>query len=253
MDLCLREFFCLLTENTGSFIMRFLFFSTASSLLHVTEGLCSADDFKGLKDIDISATLDCESPFLSADTNDTKALINCMQEASVSEGCANAILSDFAISSAPCPGCLPGPDYGDACLSCITTSAIQAISKNAPSELAGDCSGTDAELLGSLNFTEVLSCSTNYTLTQDCFTAQANVSDKCYSSILTGLSDITSDCDSLCNYLDDPKLKQACNHCLWLSFSTKGAIALSSTLYSAEIGVLSAIYNYLSVLFGYSI
>lgn len=233
--------------------MRFLFFSTASPLVHVATGLCSPDDFKALKYIDIYATLDCESPFLSADTNDTKALINCMQEASVSEGCGNAILSDFAINSAPCSGCLPGPDYGDACLSCITTSAIQAISKNAPSELAGDCSGTDAVILGSLNVTELLRCSSSDTLTQDCFTAQANVSDKCYSSVLTGLSDITSDCDSFCNNLDDRKLKQACDHCLWLSYSTKGAIALSSTLYSAEIGVLSAIYNYLSVLFGYSL
>jgi hypothetical protein len=180
-------------------------------------------------------------------------LINCMEEASVSEGCANAILSDFAISSAPCSGCLPGPDYGDACLSCITASAIQAVSNNAPSELVGDCAGTDAEKLASLNVTELLSCSSSDTGIQDCFTAQANVSDQCYSSVLTGLSDSTSDCHLFCNDIGDPKSVTACHHCLWLSYNTKGAIALSSTLYSAENGVLSSIFNYLSVLFGYSV
>ena len=230
--------------------MKIFMLISASAIVDQCEALCAAFDFQALSSIDVSKTIACASPLFTGHDNDSIVIIECMSNLSISTACVDSILSHYNASVTSCEACLSARDYGDACKSCIASSALQAVSLNTPLGSAGDCETGDLNAFKSLNVSEVYDCTSDGNTLTSCLAVQANLSDQCTSSLMIGISDRGSECEWLCSYVEDPSSIETCNYCLWLSYTATTAILTSSTLFSAQYGFASAVYNFLTIVFG---
>jgi len=231
--------------------MRILILVPASAIVGQCEALCAASDFQALSSIDVSQTVACASPLFTGGDDDSIVRIGCLSNLSITTACADSILSLYNVSVTSCEACLSARDYGDACKSCLASSALQAVSLNAPLESAGDCVTSDVNAFKSLNVSEVYDCASNENTLTSCLAAQGNLSDQCTSSLIIGVSDRSADCEWLCSFVEDPSSIETCNYCLWLSYTATSAILTTSTLFSAQYGFVSAVYNFLTIVFGF--
>lgn len=231
-------------------MIAFKFFS-AWLIIGSAEGSCSSADYTALMNVGTSATLGCVTPLLNGIESDIHSLLGCMVKASVSIGCASSIYTDFNTTITSCRDCLAQPTFDGSCIACITSGSIQALAKNTPSNLAGDCIESDIYALSTLNISDVYDCTSNGIAMSDCINRQSTLSDQCASSLASGIAYTSSECDLFCTYVDDVISVETCNYCLWTSSTSNGAASFSSTILSAAGGVLDAIYHYLEVLAGY--